>query len=108
MFWNLLSCKILWYIWRIRNLDRYQGTERVLTESFRRLTFHTVFSQITMVIRLNKEKFRRFLEDGHTRISIYELSHGYTWGRMSAERTPFISALDALMDEIRGNGEMVC
>lgn len=60
-----------------------------------------------MVFSLNKEKFQRFLSDGHATIFIFELSHGYTWGRTNAERTPFVNALDALMEEIRGNGHQV-
>lgn len=44
LFWNLLFRDILWYLWKIRNLKKFQGQERALTESFRSLTLHFVCS----------------------------------------------------------------
>lgn len=58
------------------------------------------------MMSLAKKKFERFLKDGHTRVFIYELSHGYTWSRANMERTPFVNSLDAFMEEINEGRNM--
>lgn len=61
IFWFIVSCDILWYIWKIRNEDKYQDKARVLTESFRRLTYSFIMMQVTIVMCLEKRNFERFL-----------------------------------------------
>lgn len=43
MFWDILSAKILWQIWKCRNKEKFQNVPTLLTESFRSLTYFNFF-----------------------------------------------------------------
>lgn len=43
LFWLILSTKILWFIWKARNEEIYQGRRRDLIESLKKITLHSVF-----------------------------------------------------------------
>lgn len=70
IFWSCLSLEVLWLIWKYRNDDVFNNNTRHLTESLRRLIFHTVSMQVTIVIKLDSDKFDKWIKEGATIIYI--------------------------------------
>lgn len=53
-----------------------------------------------MVLRLEEDKFDRWLKNGSTLVFIRELSHGFTWDRMGRNKTHFEQGLMRFMQEL--------
>ncbi|GLJ07581.1 hypothetical protein SUGI_0070190 [Cryptomeria japonica] len=62
--------------------------------------------EVSIVMRLAKKKFGRFLEGGHTRVYTSKISHGYIWSMTNMERNPFVNALEPFMNEINEGRKM--
>ena len=52
-------------------------------------------------MNLERDKLLRFLKDGHVEMFIYEMKHGFEWGRIIEDKNAFNKALDSLIEEIR-------
>ncbi|XP_059076776.1 uncharacterized protein LOC131876029 [Cryptomeria japonica] len=79
MFWDITSSSILWQIWKCKNEERFQNIPRMLTESFRSLTYFKKISQIQITMKINKDKFKRLLKDGHATFFANDIKNGYFW-----------------------------
>lgn len=79
MFWDILSANILWQLWKCRNEERFQNIPRLLTESFQRLTYLKIFSQVQITMKTSKSKFKRLLKDGHATSFANEVKDGSLW-----------------------------
>lgn len=99
-FWYCLSLEILWLIWKFHNDDVFIGKSRNLTESLRRLIFHLISLQVTVVLRLDEGKFDQWIKDGFTIIYLLELSDGCTWDRVGSNNTMFEQALLRFMHQL--------
>lgn len=54
-----------------------------------------------MTMQLARRKFDKFLQDGHTWIFTWEVSHGFSWRRTSEDRSPFEEGLANFMRELQ-------
>lgn len=106
MFWFILSTNILWYIWKIRNVDRFDGHSKALTKSFWRITFFKIIVQLSFTMNVERNKLLRFLKDGHATMFIYEMKDGYEWRRNMNNLSSFEEALKKLNHEVRINREL--
>ncbi|XP_059064555.1 uncharacterized protein LOC131856693 [Cryptomeria japonica] len=112
MFWDILSANILWQIWKCRNEERFQNVPRLLTESFRSLTYFKKISQIQITMMVNKAKFKRLLRDGHATFFTNEVKNGYFWRLYLDNIRNFNLTFDRICKEIKRNpqcttGEML-
>ncbi|XP_059078008.1 uncharacterized protein LOC131876588 [Cryptomeria japonica] len=55
---------------------------------------------VTVVLKLNSDKFDRWIKEGNTTIYIHELSHGFTWERDELGKAAFEQALMAFMRQL--------
>ncbi|GLJ09112.1 hypothetical protein SUGI_0102040 [Cryptomeria japonica] len=102
-FWNMLSSNILWQIWKCRNEEKYQGKPRGLTEFFHKLSHFKIFLQVQATMIIEKDKFRRFLEDGQATLFFYELNYGFQWRRTLDNLRVFEHTCQKLSQAIRKN-----
>lgn len=56
--------------------------------------------QVTVVIKLDSNKFDRWIKKGATTVYIQELSHGFTWERDEPGKAAFEQALMAFMRQM--------
>lgn len=105
IFWFNLSTNILWYIWKIRNADRFEDQARALTESFWRLTFFKIVVQVASTMNAEKLKLLRFLKHGNATMFINEMKDGYEWRCNEDNISSFEEALKKLNNEIKDNRE---
>ncbi|GLJ25243.1 hypothetical protein SUGI_0483200 [Cryptomeria japonica] len=56
--------------------------------------------QVTVVIKLDSEKFDRWIKEGATIVYIRELSHSFTWERDEPGKVAFEQALMAFMRQM--------
>ena len=100
LFWHILSSFILWFIWKFRNEAKYEGNDRNLTGFYKKLTCLKIASQVCYIMNLERDKLLRFLKDGHAKMFIYEMKHGFEWARIIEDKNAFDKALDSLIEEI--------
>ncbi|GLJ15750.1 hypothetical protein SUGI_0259210 [Cryptomeria japonica] len=56
--------------------------------------------QVTVVIKLDSDKFDKWIKEGATTVYIRELSHGFTWERDEPGKAAFEQALMAFMKQM--------
>ncbi|XP_059069404.1 uncharacterized protein LOC131859535 [Cryptomeria japonica] len=57
-------------------------------------------TQVSVTMQIEKNKFLRFLKDGHTNIFIHEVENGYKWRRAAREHKSIGTTLESLGVEI--------
>lgn len=99
-FWNIISSHILWFIWKSRNEDKFQDVGRSLTLFQLKLIRFKIVLQVCCIMKLEKDKLKRFLCDGHAMMFIYEMKHGPEWESIIDDRDAFEEALKWLIKEM--------
>ncbi|GLJ10324.1 hypothetical protein SUGI_0126220 [Cryptomeria japonica] len=56
-FWSILSCEVLWVLWKERNEEVFQNKKRMLTKFNNKLTHFFIMSQVSPILEISKEKF---------------------------------------------------
>lgn len=57
VFWSCFSLEVLWLIWKYHNDDIFNSNTRHLTESLRRLIAHSISMHVTIVLKIDLDKF---------------------------------------------------
>ena len=65
-FWIVLTSEVLWFIWRQRNEEIFQGKKQVLAEFNYKLTQFVIMSQVSVTIQIPKERLHSLLKEGVT------------------------------------------
>lgn len=101
LFWNILSSYILWFIWKFRNEEKFQGNGRIRTRFLRKLIHFKIISQVWYVMQLERGKLKRFLHNGHASMFIYEMKNGLQRASITDNQGAFDKDLQTLINEIK-------
>ena len=64
-FWFILTNEILWFMWRQRNEEIFQGRQRDLTGFFLKFTHLIISSQVMAVIEVIRERFLNLMRSNN-------------------------------------------
>lgn len=56
LVWQILSSYILWFIWKLRNEEKFQGITRERIEFFKKLTHYKIVVKVCFLMNLERNK----------------------------------------------------
>ncbi|GLJ38971.1 hypothetical protein SUGI_0794420 [Cryptomeria japonica] len=63
-FWSILSCEVLWFLWKERNGEVFQKKKMRLTELNNKLTHFFIMSQVSAIMEISKDRFMTLIHEG--------------------------------------------
>lgn len=63
-FWSVLTCEILWFLWKERNSEIFQKRRRQLTEFGCKLTHFHIMSQVAAALEISRDRFMILMREG--------------------------------------------
>ncbi|GLJ31395.1 hypothetical protein SUGI_0629910 [Cryptomeria japonica] len=66
--WYVLSCEVLWFLWKERNGGVFQNKKRRLAKFNNKLTHFFIMSHVSVVMEISKDRFMTLTHEGSLQI----------------------------------------